>query len=81
MAGNKLEDRLSECGCAVALVDFQDHLVDLLSNIFPSWTVDEMLLHPRSALYFCDSVKRDEAYNSLPDELILRCLLSRRKNP
>jgi hypothetical protein len=45
------------------------------------WTVDELLLHPREALHFCDEFRRSNGYFQLPDDVILRSLMTRRKNP
>jgi hypothetical protein len=46
-----------------------------------SWTVDELLLHPREAAIFCDGVRRQHGYFDLPDDVILRSIMTRRKNP
>jgi hypothetical protein len=45
------------------------------------WTIDELLLHPREAGHFCDEVRRLHGYFDLPDDIILRTILTRRKNP
>jgi hypothetical protein len=45
------------------------------------WTVDELLLHPREALNFCDQVRRRYGYFDVPDDIILRSIMQRRKNP
>jgi hypothetical protein len=44
-------------------------------------TIDEMLLRPRSAMHFCDVVRAKHAFHDLPDDMILRVILNRRKNP
>ena len=44
-------------------------------------SVDEMLLRPRSALHFCDSVRQKFGWYDLPDDIILRVIMIRRKNP
>jgi hypothetical protein len=44
-------------------------------------TIDELLLHPRDALRFCDNVRHKHGYFDLPDDIILRVILQRRKNP
>src|SRR4051812_31028990 len=46
-----------------------------------SLSVDEMLLRPRTALHFCDSVRAKHLYHDLPDDIILRSVLGRRKHP
>jgi len=45
------------------------------------WTIDELLLHPREALNFCDEVRRQRGWYMIPDDIILRTVLTRRKNP
>jgi len=77
----KLQDRLAANGCELAIDDFQDQLVDILAGMFSSWSVDELVLHPRDALDFCSVACRRTGYSGLPDDLILRCLMARRKNP
>lgn len=64
----------------------KDNFVDQLCNEFNEYTrgtltVDEMLLRPRTALHFCDMVRGKYGYYDLPDDIILRCILGRRKNP
>jgi hypothetical protein len=46
-----------------------------------TWAVDELLLHPREAAWFCDETRRKYRYFDLPDDVILRVILTRRKNP
>jgi hypothetical protein len=43
------------------------------------WTIDELLLHPREAMRFCDEVRHKHGYYDLPDDIILRCILTARK--
>lgn len=40
-----------------------------------AWTIEELLLHPRDAIRFCDDVRHKHAYFDLPDDIILRSLL------
>lgn len=59
---------------------------DLIAETFNGqyrgqWTVDEMLLHPREAGQFCEDVRRAHNFHDVPDHVILRVLLARRKNP
>lgn len=54
--------------------DFNDHTRGQL-------TLDEMLLRPRTALYFCDQVRQKHGWFDLPDDIILRSVMIRRKNP
>jgi len=64
----------------------REELTDDVSNFFndmyrDTWTVDELLLHPREAAWFCDEARRKYRYFDLPDDVILRVILTRRKNP
>lgn len=64
----------------------KDDFVDLLVNEFReafrgAWSIDELVLHPRDALRFCDDLRRKHSYYDLPDDIILRSLMGRRKNP
>lgn len=44
-------------------------------------TIDELLLHPREAVQFCDQVRASFGWFGLPDDMILRPIMTRRKNP
>lgn len=44
-------------------------------------TVDEMLLRPRTAMQFCESVRQKYGWYDVPDDIILRSVMTRRKNP
>lgn len=54
--------------------DFNDYIKGMM-------TVDEMLLRPRTALHFCDYVRAKRHWFDLPDDIILRTILNRRKSP
>jgi hypothetical protein len=43
------------------------------------WTIDELCLHPREALQFCDDLRRKHEFKYLPDDIILRSIMNRRK--
>lgn len=61
---------------------FLDLMVDEFGAVFRGqWSIDEMLLHPRDAMWFCDSVRRKHGFFDLPDDVILRAIMNRRKNP
>jgi hypothetical protein len=45
------------------------------------WSVDELMLHPREAARFCDQARFQHGYFDVPDDIILRVILTRRKNP
>jgi hypothetical protein len=62
--------------------DFLDLMADdFNSSVRGVMTVDELLLHPREALHFCDEVRAKHGYFSLPDDIILRSVMQRRKSP
>lgn len=55
-------------------------IAQLFHERFPTGvTVDELLLHPRDAMRFCDSVRDRQGWIGIPDDVILRALLNRRK--
>jgi hypothetical protein len=63
-----------------------DDFVDLLVDDFNSYTrgettIDELLLHPHDAIAFCDAVRKKHGWHNVPDDAILRRVMSRRKNP
>ncbi len=45
------------------------------------WSIDELLLHPRETMRFCDDVRHKRKYYDVPDDIILRSVMIRRKNP
>jgi hypothetical protein len=62
--------------------EFIDQMCDDFNTIYRGqWTIDELCLHPREALHFCDDVRRKHHYFDLPDDIILRVIMARRKNP
>jgi hypothetical protein len=44
-------------------------------------SIDELLLHPTDAIQFCNHVRAIEGWFGLPDDMVLRPILTRRKNP
>jgi hypothetical protein len=44
-------------------------------------TLPTLVLHPRGALRFCDGTRRKHGWFDLPDDVLLRWLMNRRKNP
>jgi hypothetical protein len=82
MARSPLEEQLKENGCEVPIRDFQDELEEAFQGQYSNFSIDSLLLNPTEALAFCQGVRRlRRDYATLPEELILRCLLARRKNP
>lgn len=64
----------------------RDALMDLMVEEFnvtyrDTLTIDELLLHPREATRFCDLVRGKHSFYDLPDDIILRSVMNRRKNP
>ncbi len=69
-------------GVDMDLEEFTDALADEFNSTFRGMmTLDELLLHPREALEFCDRVRRSHGWFYVPDDIILRTLMKRRKNP
>jgi len=62
---------------------FMDMMVDAFNaTYFGDKSLDEMLLRPREALAFCDLVRFNHRdFVDVPDEVILRSIMIRRKNP
>lgn len=61
---------------------FVDEMVEEFHGAYRNdWTIDELLLHPREALRICDDVRHRRGYYDVPDDIILRVILQRRKNP
>lgn len=62
--------------------EFTDAIAEEFSVTFRGMmTVDELVLHPREALESCDRIRRTRGWFLLPDDIILRTLMKRRKNP
>jgi hypothetical protein len=72
----------SKYGVSVQPEEFTDQMVNTFNDTYRGyWTVDELLLHPREASRFCDEVRRHFGYYDVPDDIILRVIMNRRKNP
>lgn len=72
----------SDFGIDMKKVDFIDQMVeDFATTYRGQLTIDELLLHPREAIRFCDDVRHQRRYFDVPDDIILRSILQRRKNP
>ena len=62
--------------------EFTDQMVSDFAEAYrDGWTIDELLLHPREAARFCDNVRFKRGYYDAPDDIILRSIMTRRKNP
>jgi hypothetical protein len=58
---------------------FTNSLADLFHGMYPSFTVDNLLVRPREALRYCDAARQKTGYFDLPDDIILQAILNRRK--
>lgn len=56
---------------------FYEAVEDLLTRLFPDWTVDELACNPHEAQQFCDVVRR--AIAPVPDHLVMKALMNRRR--
>lgn len=62
--------------------DFDDQVVDIFNRYFgDGLTIDELCLHPRQAIRFCDDVRTEQRWWDVPDDIILRVIMGRRKHP
>ena len=78
MARQKINPRAY--GVDMSTEEFLDIMYSEFSDEY-TFSVDELLLRPRVAIHFCDAVRRKHNAYDLPDDIILRALLTRRKNP
>ena len=61
---------------------FMDLMVEDFNEAFKgSMSIDELCLRPRAALAFCDGVRRKHGFYDVPDDIILRSVMTRRKSP
>jgi len=75
----RLKTELESAGYEGEADDFRDRLIDLLVEMFRSWTAEELLYHPREATHFCNVARRAAHTPELPDYVILRTLQNVRK--
>jgi hypothetical protein len=62
--------------------EFLDQMAEAFNTTYRGqWSLDELLLHPREAARFCDDVRHRFGYYDVPDDIILRSIMQRRKNP
>jgi hypothetical protein len=55
-------------------------MVDVFAEVYrDAWTIDELCLHPREAARFCDDARRKHGFYDVPDDIILRSIMNRRK--
>jgi hypothetical protein len=69
-------------GVDLTRAEFMDEMAEDFNSYFRGqWTVDEMLLHPQAAVRFCEDTRHKRGYYDVPDDIILRSILTLRKNP
>jgi len=72
----------AEFGVSLDKASFTDQMVDEFNLVYKGgWTIDELCLHPDEAKRFCVDTKRKFGYYDLPDDIILRAVMNRRKRP
>lgn len=72
----------SDFGIDMGKPEFLDLMVEEFNDTYRGrWTIDELCLHPREAIRFCDDVRHKYGYYDVPDDVILRSIMQRRKNP
>lgn len=74
--------QLSNYGVAINSEVFADLMVNTFSAYSRGeYSFDDLLLHPRDAIEFCDHVRQMNGFHEVPDDVILSTLMIRRKNP
>jgi hypothetical protein len=76
----RLSLTLADFGIDLGPEEFVDLLADMMAQLYPAFTIDELLVRPREALRFCDAARQRLDCYDLPDDVILRALLNRRKS-
>jgi hypothetical protein len=78
MARGKFDPK--EFGVEMSADDFKDTMVsDFADYTRGQIALDEFLLHPRDVLRFCDEIRHKHGWWHLPDDIILRSIMNRRK--
>jgi hypothetical protein len=82
MARSPLEEELRGHGCETPVGQFQDTITDIFKSEFSQFSVDSLCHHPSEALAFVERIRRQQKdFATLPEDVILRNLMARRKNP
>ena len=64
-------------GVDLTRVAFDEAITDAFNNsIRGQISFDELLLHPRSALRFCDDIRMANGWHDVPDDIILRVVMT-----
>jgi len=67
-------------GIDLSRTDLIDLFIDELRSVYRGmWTIDELVVHPRDAVRFCDDFRMKHGFYDLPDDIILRTLMNLRK--
>lgn len=64
----------------------REEFIDRVAGEFSDYvrgqlSFDELLLRPTAALDFCQAIRRKFGWYDVPDDIILRSVMIRRKNP
>lgn len=71
-----------EFGVNMEKDEFMDLMVQEFNKAYGHMlSFDELLLRPQWSLKFCDSVRTAHGFLDVPDDIILRSVMTRRKNP
>lgn len=69
-------------GVSMSRESFDDQIVEIFNRHFgDNISIDELCLHPRQAQRFCDDVRTEQRWYDVPDDIILRVVMQRRKKP
>ena len=74
-----LSDRLSDCGCSMESREFQNLVRGVYEKTYSDWSDEELMFRPSEALKFCKEVRALVGVKRLPDDLVLRALVTWRK--
>jgi hypothetical protein len=72
------EKELRAAGSNLTRTEFYNLVEGLRAKLYPHWSQDELACHPHDAAQFCDIVRMN-AKAPLPDNVIMKALLNRRK--
>ena len=75
-----LSKLLADGGCSMKVSDFRQLVAACLKSMCGEQSIHTVLCHPREALALCEYIKTKSQAASLPHSLILKVLLSIRKD-
>ena len=76
----RLSKLLADGGCSMSVNAFRELVAKSLVDMCNGQSIHAVLCHPREALALCEHIKTKSQAASLPHSLILKVLLSIRKN-